>query len=406
MMQSTQGSCGWRSRLERIVARAPVPAAVIAEHSRAGRERLWTRDYALTVVSMHLFFLGWTLLFATLPLYLDNAPKWQVGWVINGAFGVSSFLARIPSGRWADWYGRRSMMLVGGALTAVTLAATAVTESPLALTPIRLLNGFGMCLFTTAGMAMLADVLPASRRGDGMGWYGVFYTATNVYGPWLGVAVAGVIGLRAFFLLPALVTLGAVALATAIREQPRPAASAPPRLINRSALLPGATFTALTIAYSVLPAFLALYTAGGDIGRAGVFFFLMGIALMPARWIGGTLADRAGRAAVILPGLCLAAAGMIVLALTRNPVMLYGAALVFGAGFGFGHTGLTILTMDRAAPAERGAAMATFTLAWDVGTLGAFALGFVGDAIGLSVLFAAAGVLPLVAAAAFRVRRE
>jgi predicted MFS family arabinose efflux permease len=80
---------------------------------------------------------------------------------------------------------------------------------------------------------------------------------------------------------------------------------------------------------------------------------------------------------------------------------VYLAALLFGAGFGLGHTGLTILTVDRAAPEERGAAMATFALAWDAGTIGAFALGFVGDAVGFPALFVAAGLLPLLAAGGF-----
>ena len=109
---------------------------------------------------------------------------------------------------------------------------------------------------------------------------------------------------------------------------------------------------------------------------------------------------------MIFPGLALAAAGMLLLAFAQNAAMLYLAALVFGVGFGLGHTGLTILTVDRAAPEERGAAMATFSLAWDIGTLGSFALGFVGDAIGLAELFAVAGVLPLVAAAGYQAARR
>jgi MFS family permease len=370
------------------------------------REPLWTRDFLLVVASLHLFFLGWSMLFATLPLYLADAPKWQVGWVVGGAYGIAAVLTRMPSGRLADRRGRKPMLLVGGLLTAATLAAHGLSANPLALTPIRLLNGMGMCLFTTAGMATLADVLPASRRGEGMGWYGVFYTATNVYGPWLGATVAGAVGLAGSFLLPASVTLGAVALATVLRDCPRPPMARPAPLLSRSALLPTRTFAALTIAYSVLPAFLALYTKQSGFGSAGLFFFLMGLALVPARWTAGALADRFGRARVIFPGLGLAAAGMLLLAAAQGAGMVYAAALVFGAGFGFGHTGLTILTMDRAGSDERGAAMATFSLAWDCGTLGAFALGFVGDAVGLAALFAASGLLPLAAAAGFELSRR
>jgi MFS family permease len=376
----------------------PVPAVPSAH---TAREPLWTREYTLTVASLHLFFLGWATLFATLPLYLEDARKWQVGWVVGGAFGVASLLVRPASGRLTDRWGRRPVMGWGGALTAVTLAAHGLTDSPLLLTPIRLLNGVGMCLYTTAALAMLADALPPSRRGEGMGWYGVLYTTTNIYGPWLGSAIADVVGLPAFFVVAGAITGGAGLLALPLREAARPAVAGAARLISRAALLPTATFMTLTMTFSVLPAFLALYAYQDRLGRPGVYFFLLGLALVPARWFGGLLADRLGRPAVILPGLALAAAGMLLLALAQSAAMLYAAALVFGVGFGLGHTGLTILTVDRAGPHERGAAMATFALAWDFGTLGSFALGFVGDAVGFHALFFVAGLLPAAAGAGF-----
>lgn len=382
--------------MARVLGSRTRPAAVAP-----AREPLWTREYTLTLISLHLFFLGWSLLFATLPLYVGDAPKWQVGWVVGGAFGVASLTTRPLSGRLTDRRGRRPVLLVGGGLTAAMLAAHALTRNPVALTGIRLLTGAGMCLYTTAALAQLADVLPASRRGEGMGWYGVIYTLTNVYGPWLGTAIADVIGLRAFFLFPAAVTLGATMLAAPLKERARPLGARAGRLISRAALLPTATFLALTMSFSVLMAFLALYVTRQELGSAGLFFFLEGVALVPARWVGGTMADRWGRPAIILSGLALAAVGMLLLGLVPHPLAVYLAALIFGAGFGLGHTGLTILTVDRAAPEERGAAMATFALAWDAGTIGAFALGFVGDAVGFPALFVAAGLLPLVAAGGF-----
>jgi MFS family permease len=388
-----------------MTATRPAPSEPVSA-SAAVRERLWTRDYTLTLLSLHLFFLSWAQLFDTMQLYLDGRPKWQVGWTVGGAYGAMSLLMRLYSGRLTDRMGRRPVMLAGAAVTALALAAHALTNNPLLLTPIRLLYGGGMCLYTTSAMAALADVLPVSRRGEGMGWYGVLYTLTNVYGPWLGAAVADAVGLRVFFVFVAAVAAGAGLVAAPLTDTRRAVADARPQLISRSALLPTGTFMALAMAYSVLPAFLALYTKARDFGSAGLFFFLMGLALVPARWFGGALADRLGRPAIIFPGMALAAAGMALLADAQGPAMVYAAAMVFGAGFGLGHTGLTILTVDRAAPDERGAAMATFALAWDIGTLGSFALGFVGDAVGYPALFGAAAVLPVLAAAGFQVARH
>ena len=378
---------------------APIPTIA--------REPLWTRNYVLTLLSMHCFFLAWAMMFSTLPLYLEDAKKWQIGWIVGGAMGLASISVRIFSGRVADRSGRRPSMVLGAIVTGIATAAMILTDSPLLLTPIRILYAVAACFYTTAGMAMLADVLPLSRRGEGMGWYGVFYTASNVYGPWLGLAVADAYGLPLSFLSVAAVLLVCAAVSTLIVEAHRPAA--PPAnapLLNRSALLPTGAFMPLAIAFSTLPAFLVLYARQRELGNAGLFFFLNGLALVAGRWFAGAAADRFGRTAVILPGFILSAAGMAMLALAPGSAMFYASAVVFGFGFAFGHTGLTILTVDRAPPAERGAAMATFVLAWDIGTIGAFLLSFLADALNLQALFLAASILPLVAMIGFLKHKE
>lgn len=381
---------------------AALGAGAATSTGAGAKERLWTRDYVLTLASLHLFFLSWSLLFGTLPLYLEGAAKWQVGWVVGGAFGVASIMVRPFSGRITDQRGRRPVILVGASITAVMMAAHALTADILLLTPVRFIFAAGMCLYTTSAMAQMADVLPASRRGEGMGWYGVLYTLTNVYGPWLGIRVAGAAGMGEFFWFAALVAAGAGMLALPLSGRHHTPSAVRQPFIARSAVLPSATFASLAIAFSVMPAFLALYVKQLGFGNAGLFFLLQGITLVPARWSGGMLADRFGRNSVILPGLGGTALALLLLATASSTAHLYLAALVFGAGFGLGHTGLTILTMDRAAPQERGAAMATFSGAWDIGTLGAFALGFVGDSIGLSALFLAAAGLPVLAAVLYR----
>jgi MFS family permease len=382
-------------------------ATTITPASSTGREPLWTRNYILTLLSMHLFFLSWTMLFSTLPLYLENAKNWQVGWVVGGAFGFASLSVRVFTGRVVDRSGRRPSMVLGSAITGLATAAFILTASPLMLTPVRIVYAVAACFYTTAGMAMLADVLPLSRRGEGMGWYGVIYTASNVYGPWFGLALANAFGVPVSFLAGAAILLTCAGVSALIVEDRRSFAPPPnARLINRTALLPTGTFMTLAIAYSTLPAFLVLFALQRGLGNAGLFFFLNGLALVLGRGISGAAADRFGRTAIILPGLVLGALGMGMLAVAPGPGLFYAAAIVFGLGFALGHTGLTILTMDRAPAAERGAAMATFVIAWDIGTIGAFLLSFLADAIDLRALFFAAGILPLIALAGFELVRR
>jgi len=118
----------------------------------------------------------------------------------------------------------------------------------------------------------------------------------------------------------------------------------------------------------------------------------------------GWLSDRFSRSAAIVPGLVLTGVAMLGLAAAGAPVAFYLVALMYGFGFALGHTGSTILTMDRAPEAERGAAMATLTVAWDIGTLvGAFMLGFLVDAAGYGAVFLLVGLIPIVQAGIYMV---
>src|SRR5690606_37024934 len=72
-----------------------------------------------------------------------------------------------------------------------------------ALLIIRLLHGVGWAFATTAAAAAIADLLPPSRRGEGMGWYGLAMTIAMAIGPILGVWALEGISFRGAFLLAA-----------------------------------------------------------------------------------------------------------------------------------------------------------------------------------------------------------
>ena len=107
------------------------------------REPLWTANYLLILASMHLYFIGFFSTFTTLPLYLEEAAKWQIGMVV-GIMGIAGMLIRPLAGHWVDRYGRRRFMLLGAALTALSFAAYALTDDPYLLLPVRVIHGISM----------------------------------------------------------------------------------------------------------------------------------------------------------------------------------------------------------------------------------------------------------------------
>ncbi len=369
----------------------------------AVRPRLWSASFALLLGVVHLYFLSYALYFAALPLYVKGALRWQIGLVVGVPF-IASMLLRLYTGRIVDRVSRRRLLAAGAAGCAVASLLQALSADIWYLSAVRVVYGVTAAFLTTSIMASLADVLPAPRRGEGMGWYGVVYTSTSLYGPALGLWLAQSLGYGAFFGFGAVLNVGCLALALLLTETQTPRQRAAPRgkLFSPSARLPMLTFLSLTIPAGAVTAFLALYEKQRHAGDPGAFFALYGATLLLGRLGGGWVADRWSRRAAIVPGLIVTGGAMLLLSTAGGAAAFYLAALLYGGGFAFGHTGLTILTMDRAPAAERGAAMATLTGAWDVGTvLGAFVLGFFADAGGYAALFALVGVLPLAQLAVF-----
>lgn len=381
-----------------------VSATPRSAHPVARPERwfapLNTVPFLLVMIIVHVFFLSNFMLTAALPLYVAKAPRWQVGLVVGVPF-IASMILRPFTGRFADRYGRRLFLIAGAAGCGLTLALEALSANVWFLSSVRLLLGAASAFATTAIMASLADVIPPSQRGKGMGWYGIFYTSTYVYGPALGLWLASSFGYTAMFGFAAALNVVALLVSFVLAETGvRAGAGAPPaKLFSRSALLPMSTFLAITIPAGAVTAFLALVEKQRHAGDPGLFFLLYGITLMAGRVIGGWISDRYSRSAAIVSGLLLTGVTMLVLAAAGSSLVFYLVALTYGLGFALDHTGSTILTMDRAPVAERGAAMATLTAAWDIGTvLGAFVLGFLADAAGYGAVFLLVGVIPIATA--------
>jgi MFS family permease len=368
-------------------------------------DRLWTPNYALLLFSVHTHFASWFMLVATLPLYIEDRPDWQIGLVV-GAIGASSVLVRPFTGRWVDRLGRRRFMIAGAAMVTASLLAYGLSGALAALVAVRLFHGIGMALFTTAGLAMAADIAPASRRGEAMGYFAMVNSASQIYAPALGFLIADRLGFGPMFVFGAASAALALAGSLALREPRREMrGSGDGGLFAMAALAPCLVFLSLTATVGGVQAFLPLMAVERGLGNPGLFFTLFGVALVLNRVYAGRIADVHGRGAVVIPGLALTSLAMVGLAFADARWLFLPIAVVFGTAFAMGHTGLLALVVDRSDPAERGAAMAMFALTWDVGAaLGSVALGGVLDLTNFTTVYLLTASFTMAALALFVTR--
>jgi len=372
-------------------------------------ERLFTRPFLL--VSFANFTSGMSYaLFLHFSGYLADlgANDTQIG-LIYGATAVASIAMRPLLGTVMDRYGRRPVILVGNVLNVVfiLLYLTVSTIGPWVYA-VRIGHGVAEAMLFSALFTYGTDVIPASRRTEGIALFGVSGLLPIGVAGVVGDVILSIAGFRELFLTAAGFALATLLLSLPLPERrPKLKPGESPqgfwKIVTTRNLLPiwwmiGSFSTVLT-AYFV---FIRRYVDDTGIGSVGLFFSAYVAVAILERIFLGWLPDRIGRARVLYPSLAALVAGFFVLAGASSWVGVAVAGALCGAGHGFVFPILTAMLVDRAPDTDRGSAMSFFTALFDVGTLiGGPILGLIIDNAGWSPMYVASGVALGLAAVVF-----
>lgn len=352
-------------------------------------ERLWTKPFIQMTVGMLFLFTGFYLLLPTLPLYIKHlgGSESQVG-LAAGAFTLTAVVFRPMVGGLVDRYGRRTFYVWGLIFFVLSMYLYDWVGSILLLLALRILHGASWAFSTTSIGTVITDLIPTSRRGEGMGWYGMAMTVAMAIGPMLGTFIVSGYSFRTLFLVATGLSLIAFILAYMTRApyQAKPSAGRI-QLVEKSVLPVTVAIFFLAVAYGGITTFLPLFAESIRV-NPGTFFLVYAVALTLIRPFAGKLSDRFGEAAVIIPSLVVTAAALIVLSMSNGLTGLITAAILYGIGFGSAQPALQAATLRIAPENRRGAANASFMTAFDLGIgLGAIILGLVSERIGYTYLF-------------------
>ncbi|MDA8442956.1 MAG: MFS transporter [Peptococcaceae bacterium] len=351
------------------------------------KERLWTRDFLLIDLTSFLVFASFYYLLSTLQLYVVNlgGSVATVG-LVMGLFTLVAVSLRPVVGQMLDARGRRVMLLAGLVIILVSFMIYPLIHALWWVLLIRVIHGIGWAVVPVAASTLIADVVPAKRRGEAMGYYSNFMDVAMAIGPFIGVLLLQAGSFSTVFfgaaitLVPALFTIGAVHE----KYQPMPERPKSP-LLSRPAILPGLVMMSASIGYGAVVSFLpTLALHRGITGHIfgisdyAFYYIVYAITLLLTRGLWGRLSDRHGRKAAIIPGMLLLAAGTLILAFTNSLLLLLLVGIVYAAGFGSAQPAIMAWTVDRAGHSGWGAAVSTFFIAFDGGLgLGAIIMGAV-----------------------------
>jgi MFS family permease len=371
--------------------------------------RLLTRPFALCFVANLLQGLAFNL-FLHFPGFLKQlgADELRIGF-ISALTAVAAIALRPPIGRAMDRYGRRPVILAGGAVNVLVVGLYLTIDGigPW-LYAVRVVHGLAEALLFSSLFTFAADTVPADRRTQGLALFGVSgmlpISLAGVYGDW----VLPRQGYEALFVSSLVLAITSFFASLPLRDVPRRRAEPGQTVGFRAALgqpdlaplwMMGGVFSIALTGFFV---FIKTFVDTTGIGTVGGFFSAYTISALVLRAFFGWLPDRLGPKRVLVPALLSLAVGSLALARADDAADVTWAGLLCGIGHGYTFPILFGLVVNRTPEENRGAALAIFTALFDMGLLvGGPLLGAVIGRFGYSGMYAAGGVLTLAGTAAF-----
>ncbi|MGG1688989.1 MFS transporter [Heyndrickxia ginsengihumi] len=357
---------------------------------RVNEAKIWTRDFIFICLANFFVFLGFQMTLPTIPLFVKHlgGTDQLIGFVV-GIFTFSALLLRPFAGHALESKGRKIVYLFGLLIFVLSVGSYSIAPSILFLFLMRIIQGIGWGFSTTAAGTIATDIIPASKRGEGLGYYGLSGNLALAFGPSLGLFLSNAIPFHILFLICSFLGLLAFILAIQIRykkvekKEKTESTTFKVDIYEKNALMPSVLLFFVTVTFGGIATFLPLYTAEKHIAGIQWYFLIYALALMVTRTFAGRLYDKKGHQAIFIPGAFMIIVAMILLSWLPSTLVLFVAAFCYGLGFGSVQPALQAWAMEKTPINRKGMANATFFSFFDLGIgIGAMVFGQIGDLFG------------------------
>lgn len=333
---------------------------------------LLSRDMVLVCLAQAAAYGSSAFLAPLLPLYLVSRGHTEafVG-VVLASFNVASFFSRPVWGALSD-RGLLRPSLSGAGLLVGTAYVGYLVPSAAFLFLVRAVQGIGWGGVNVVGSAWAALLAPTHRRAEALGWYTLAQRTGTAAGPVTALWVMSQLGFEPAFLLGAGVAylVAAAAFFTRPAAQPRLAGARsgfPGALVERGAVLAAALITLMSCSGPAMNAYMPLYFRNLGLAHIEVYYIAYGVTGIVCRPIIGLFADRIGRMQAIGLGFALQVVGVALLAASGDLLGIIGGMAIHTCGYAISEPSLYALGIDSSPAHRRGAAMATVTMAFQLG---------------------------------------
>ena len=357
------------------------------------KDRLITPGYCFILAANFLLYFGFWLLIPVLPFYLSEffqAGNSTIGIVLS-CYTVAALCIRPFSGYLLDTFARKPLYLFAYFIFMLMFAGYLIAGSLTLFIIFRIIHGVSFGMVTVGGNTVVIDIMPSSRRGEGLGYYGLTNNIAMSIGPMFGLFLhdGGVSFATIFCYALGSCMLGFLS-ASLVKTPYKPPVKREPISLDRFILLKG------------------IHT------QTGFFFTFMAIGMAISRIFSGKLVDRGKITQVIAAGLNLVIISFFLLAScvyliqwndAACTILFFGIALLMGIGFGIMFPAFNTLFVNLAPNNQRGTATSTYLTSWDVGIgIGMLTGGYIAEICSFDKAYLFGACLTVVSAVYFKLK--
>jgi MFS family permease len=382
------------------------------------KDKLWTASFISICVANFMLFFAFYLLLPILPLYLmENfqASKSLVG-IILSSYTIAALLIRPIAGFLLDMFQRRPIYLLAYFLLSLCFIGYPLANFLNFFLFLRVVHGLCFGMVSTAGNSFVIDIMPSSRRGEGLGYFGIANNLAMSIGPMISLFLHDYSTYQMIFYTAIVSSLAGFVVASTVKTKKTTIQSIKKGkeaiVLDRFFLIKGThagiCLMLMGIPYGMLTTYIAIY--GKEIGMysgMGMFFTLMAIGLIFSRFFAGRMVDKGHLLKVITIGTIICTISIFVLPTLKDlflfqqrfSMILFNAVAVFlGLGYGMLFPAYNTLFVNLAPHNRRATASSTFLTTWDVGIgLGLIIGGKLGDTRGgLPLSFLVGGIIAVI----------
>ena len=357
------------------------------------KDKLFSKSYLCILAANFLLFFGLWILIPVLPFYIKetySCPEAVLGAVLS-CYTISELCIRPFSGYFMDSFPRKPLYITFYFLCTTAFVGYMLAGTLTLFIIIRTLHGAAFGGVTVGGNTLCVDIMPSSRRGEGLGYYGLTNNSAMALGPMTGLFMHGKMPYEQIFLVGLTASITGLVLASIIKTKVKPQTKRPPISLDRFILIKGIpvsfSLLLLSIPYGATTNFVAMYAKEiGITAASGFFFTVMTAGMGISRIFAGKQVDRGYVTRCIHLGFYPVITAFLMLALCRFIIGYSHSAatacffivpLLLGIGFGIMFPAMNTLYINLAPNNRRATATSTYLTAWDVG----IGIGIVGSGV-------------------------